>query len=609
MSGFVGIINTDQAPLDRDLLHKMTAFMAYQGPDGSGICAEGSVGLGHALLRTAFESAQENQPYSIDGRVWIVADARIDAREELAARVSSLPLGLGPTPDVHLILQAYLKWGEGCVEHLLGDFAFVIWDERERKLFGARDHFGVKQFFWTQAGQSLVVSNNLRCVRLHPGVSEELDELFIADFLLFEGSQQPEATVYRQVKRLPPAHTLTWRAGGDVIVQRYWTLAVKETRVTGVTGKDGDGLIEEYTDLLERAVGDRLRTRSARILMSGGLDSTSIAATAVKLLSADGSGFDLSAATAVHNRLMPCNEGYFAQLAGDALRIPIQIQPVDDFKLYQGWDRPELVRSEPHNWPLTIITDNGLKNMPEGTRLVLTGDGGDTGFVGVPLFASRVFSPRFPKLFWESLCFMAAERKRPPLGVRKRVRTLLRMAPDVAYPSWLNPDLERRLGLKDRWLSVQGPQTDSGAISPALESYTSVFWTQFREQDNPAETFHPVEYRYPFFDLRLVRFMLSLPYLPWRHDKRIAREAFRGVLPDEVIERPKTPLARNGLSARYTQYEAEVRRLSAHPSLGGFVDRQAFSDASRGVENDEAALCANLRVLSLNYWFQFALWE
>ncbi len=178
MSGIVGMVTLDGSPIDRELLERMTASLAFRGPDAQVTWADGPVGFGHTLLRTTFESEHEQQPCSLDGQVWITADARIDDRanliDKLAAHGREASLDV---PDVELILHAYHVWGEKCVEHLLGDFAFAIWDGRERRLFCARDHFGVKPFFYAVVGGCFVFSNTLNCVRLHPGVSGRFERL------------------------------------------------------------------------------------------------------------------------------------------------------------------------------------------------------------------------------------------------------------------------------------------------------------------------------------------------------------------------------------------------------------------------------------------------
>ena len=145
MSGFVAIVDTRGAPVDRDLLEKLTDSLQCRGPDRRDVWLEGPVGLGHTLFRTTHQAQYENQPASIDGRVWIAGSIRVDGREALVEELDlDTPLSLETTPDSELVLHAYSKWGENCLDHLLGDFAFALWDTRERKLFCARDHFGMR---------------------------------------------------------------------------------------------------------------------------------------------------------------------------------------------------------------------------------------------------------------------------------------------------------------------------------------------------------------------------------------------------------------------------------------------------------------------------------
>src|SRR2546425_1936863 len=304
MSGIVGIVDFAGAPVDPSLLRKMTEFMAYRGPDAQEVRAQGPVGLGHAVLRTTSNPAPERQPCTLDGRVWITADARVDNRQELVRRlVACGRVEPGAAGDARLILHAYHVWGEDCVEHLLGDFAFAVWDGRERRLFCARDHFGVKLFYYAHLGNCVVFSNTLECVRLHPAVSDGLNERAIGDFLLFGANQEPATTTFADIQRLPPAHTLSC-VEGALRVRRYWTLSIGRENRYARAGEH----VERFGELLRKAVADRLRTERIGVLMSGGLDSTTVAATARELLSKEAGPFDLRAYTAVYETLIPDQE-------------------------------------------------------------------------------------------------------------------------------------------------------------------------------------------------------------------------------------------------------------------------------------------------------------
>ena len=219
----MGIFGRDGAPVDRPLLESLTHFLGYRGPDACEIWVDGPVGFGHTLLRTTYESLAENQPAVLDRTFSITADARIDCRAELVAELTQAGRKIRQAaPDPELILHAYAAWQEACVQHLRGDFAFAIWDARRKKLFCARDHFGVKPFYYAALGSAFLFGNTLDCMRLHPDVSEELNDSAIADFLLFGLNCDETTTTFRDIRRLPPAHFLSVSVEG-LRTGRYWS--------------------------------------------------------------------------------------------------------------------------------------------------------------------------------------------------------------------------------------------------------------------------------------------------------------------------------------------------------------------------------------------------
>ena len=249
MSGIVGIYHRNGAPVNRALLESLCDFLAFRGPDAREIWVNGSVGFAHALLRTTHESKTERQPASLEGRFQIVADARLDARNELIAELQSAGQNVSTiAPDCDLILHAYAVWGTSCIDHLLGDFSFALWDSSARRMFCARDHFGVKPFYYAQLGAIFVFSNTLNCIRKHPAVSGKLNDLAIADFLLFDMIREPGATSFSDIHRLPPAHTLVCDPA-SVSLRRYWALPIKETQHY----KKPCQCVEQFKELLDRA--------------------------------------------------------------------------------------------------------------------------------------------------------------------------------------------------------------------------------------------------------------------------------------------------------------------------------------------------------------------
>ncbi len=137
MSGFIGIFNPDDAPVNCELLERLTESLTFRGPDAQGSLVRRAQWVSDTLcFEPRGRPGHERQPFTLDQQVWIVADARVDAREDLVRELGCRhDLALNQTPDVELILRAYLKWGEACLDHLIGDFSFAIWDGRSAKAF------------------------------------------------------------------------------------------------------------------------------------------------------------------------------------------------------------------------------------------------------------------------------------------------------------------------------------------------------------------------------------------------------------------------------------------------------------------------------------------
>jgi len=207
-------------------------------------------------------------------------------------------LDLSQTSDAELLLRAYLIWGEDCPKRLLGDFSFIIWDGRRRTVLCARDPFGVKLLYYARVGQSLVVSNTLRCIRQHPCVSARLNERAMGDFLLFRANHDPDTTAFADIQRVPVGHSL-YACDPLVRVRRYHTFAVRAK----VHHRNASDYVGQFREAMDRAVGDRLRGKKTMILMSGGLDATTLAATGIDVAAASGRPLDLEALTGVFTRV------------------------------------------------------------------------------------------------------------------------------------------------------------------------------------------------------------------------------------------------------------------------------------------------------------------
>ena len=603
LSGFVCILHRDNTPIDQALLQSLTDFLSFRGPDARNIWVDQSVGMGHALLETTRESKNKPQPLGVEERYWIVADARLDAREELIAEVQSAERPAhSNAPDCELILNAYAAWGEACVDHLKGDFSFAIWDKQHKKLFCARDHFGIKPFYYASLGSLLVLSNTLNCIRRHPAISPQRNDLAIADFLLFDIIRELEATSFADIRRLPPAHVLVCEEG-SIAVRRYWTLPVSDP----VHFRQPADCVQQFRELLDRAVSDRVRTASVGVLMSGGLDSSTIAASARRTLSGNGAGRGVTAYTDVFETLIPHEERRYATLVAEAVKIPIEFHISDEAGLANDRNHQDIAWPEPWHSPLLDGGQSQLRQVAARNRVALTGFGGDPALsclLSIHFF-QLLRERRFGRAIGDAAGYLTTEGRFSRLYLRTRWEKWFGGKSQIPhYPGWLNRDLESSLGLRERWEAVMSaPAGNGSARRTAYEAMLDPSWPNLFEGYDPGVTGIPVEVRHPFFDLRLVRFLLALPALPWCSDKELLREAARGVLPDSVRLRRKSPLLEDPLVALLRQKEsAWVDSFEAVPELTRYVERRRIPKVFR--EKDAWTAWIHLRPLSLNFWLR-----
>ncbi len=279
MSGIFGIYNRNNKPVDKAIFDTMLAGMSYWQPDDRGTWCHGPVALGHTMLWNTPESKFERLPDKQDVVV-ITMDGRLDNREELARQLAMSGRPLNQITDSSFILQSYRKWGEECPRHLLGDFAFAIWDEQKQQLFCARDHVGVKQFYFHLTDKLFVFANDLRGLVEHPDISQEINDEAVANFIVNNQLLSQKLTFFRDIEKLPPAHTLTV-AAYEVQENCYWRLE----DVSRVRFKDVDEYATKLRNLLEQAVHARVRTSyPVASHLSGGLDSSSVAVLAARKL-------------------------------------------------------------------------------------------------------------------------------------------------------------------------------------------------------------------------------------------------------------------------------------------------------------------------------------
>lgn len=598
MSGIVGIVNFDGAPIDRDLLTRLTESMTFRGPDAQQIAIDRHAGFGHAMLRTTAESATEKQPLTLDGRVWLTADARLDGRRDLIAKLRKT--FETPPTDAELILHAYGAWKDDCVKHLTGDFAFAIWDSTLDRLLCARDHLGVRQFYYSHKNDQFVFSNTLNALRRHPQVSNKLNELAIGDFLVFGLNHDPATTIFTDIQRLPKAHTLVVSREG-IRVQEYWTPAA-----TPVRYKNDADYIVRFNELLGQAVDDRLRTTNAGILMSGGLDSSGIAAIAREKVA-------LKAYCVVYDSAFHDDERQYASLVAGTLKIPLEFLPGNEINQQNGW---QTIGSAPEPFnvdPIYVVSSELLRRVSSHARVALTGWDGDTFLNETPRhsFAQSLKNGRIARLLFDLTRFVYFQHGPPPIGIRTQWRRLRNPNWNrPPYPAWLNDDFAKRLNLPERWQQLSADESLAHRrVHPtrprAFRTVFSPHWDSLFARYDAGTTSLALEVRHPLIDVRLVDYLLGLPVIPWLLDKTILRKAMVGILPEAVRTRPKSPLAGDpGLLLRHTRKFQEIDEFKPVSAICSYVDRQSIPRLTEEVHSVQ--LSVNVRPFCLNQWLAYS---
>jgi asparagine synthase (glutamine-hydrolysing) len=432
-------------------------------------------------------------------------------------------------------------------------------------------------------------------LRVHPGITAKLCDAYIGDYLLIGCNMHPALTAFEQIERLPPAHTLAaWQE--RVSFTRYWSFPIEEP----LRYRRSREYVDEFRGLLNKAVEDRLRTDRASISLSGGLDSTTVAAEATRQLGVPG---NLLGATYGFNRAIRDPEPPLARRVADYLGIRFHYLAGDDYGLFDRCDSlagrfpwpTDLALAAPVCDVYDIIAGHG--------RLLLTGEGGDFGFV--PSLAvhcgARVF-----RLHWDVGKYILTHGHLPRVGFRVTWQRWRGTSPKEVppYPQWFEPEFESQMNLRDRYRELVREPPQAHPFRPdSYSSLSSPFVSTLFENYDAGYRRLPLEVRHPLFDLRIQRFFLRLPMLPWCADKELLRVAMRGRLPVEILRRPKTPVKGNPLWGMLQEGDAD--RLDNFPQASGFeyyVARDKIKAAWK--ERDVKNLESHFRAVSLNYWLQ-----
>jgi asparagine synthase (glutamine-hydrolysing) len=626
MSGICGIVRFDNDPRGLSDVTRMTHAMSYRGPDGIAHWYDDKVALGHCLLRTTEEAAEEVQPLRNEqGSIVLVMDGTLWNASELRRQLTSAGAVLRNRSDSELVLRSYEIWGRDCLSQIDGDFALAIYNLWKREVFCARDRVGMRPLYWHQSSQNgFCFASDPEALLAIPGMPRRLNETRIADtfFEDLEGYDL-ESTLYLDLARLPPAHQLVAMPGG-VKRERYWTMALPPTLKLR-SEKDYEAA---FRSVMTEAVHRRLRggPRTGTML-SGGVDSGAVSALAAEVRSKTGGG-PLTTFSAVGGAADGCQET-------KAIRTSVEmmgIQPhfVDYTRL--GDLTEELVEhmfrpSSPFDAHMSMIRSIYLSARRAGLRAVLDGVGGDSVLNDGQLLAYLLRRGRFVRALREA--------RGPPgvVGLDPASVRLLGAAKAAFVPSWLRAEIlrtratsqfprypdrlirgdfaRRTAVLERRAVRNIAAAALSGQGSPACRALLALGpdITVARERYERVASRMGIEARDPFLDLQLMSLCFSLPVGQLTSQgwpKSILRRSMQALLPGTVVWRPE----RTHLGWKFTSAVLiaahKLARLVKSSECEDYVElanlERNVAEFIRWPGDDNVRLRRTLPSLSLGHW-------
>ena len=617
MCGINGIAFSSKSgrQIDRRVLESMRDVITHRGPDDQGIFVDGAVGLGHRRLSIVDVAAGHQPMTNEDNSLHIIFNGEIynhsDFRESLEARGHIYRTHC----DTETILHLYEDFGDVCVEHLRGMFAFAIWDQRKRELFIARDRLGVKPLYYAQSDDgSLFFGSEIKTLFKAGALKPEMNFAALPDYLA-NHAPSGEETLFRGVKRLLPGHTLTW-ADGEVRVKKYWDVSFAKTAARRTDRE----FIAEWSDLFRTSVRLRLMADvPLGMFLSGGIDSSAIAAVMSGMVDEPIKTFSVAFAEREANELA------YARMVAEAFKTnhhEVTVSPEEFFAAL-----PKLVwhEDEPLAHPSSVALYFVSLLASQHVKVVLTGEGSDELLAGYARYRKTILNLSFGKRYRNltpdvlQTAVRSGIESMPGSRMRQKLmRTFLNIPPDIesiyfdnfaVFPlamqaSLLSAETRERVQPIDPYAGVRKVLAETDAqllLDRLLYADIKTYLHELLMKQDQMSMATSVESRVPFLDHKLVEFTCSLPErlkLRGGTTKYILRESMKGVLPDAILSRSKmgfpVPIGswfRGAYHSVIDEYVLSERATSRGIFNAEFV-RELVKRHQSGAENHDERLWA-----------------
>lgn len=592
MCGITGIFNFDSQSVNRELLTRMTRVLSHRGPDDEGVCAWDNVGFGHRRLSIIDLSERGRQPMSNeDGTVWITYNGEIYNHLALREKLRKKGHLYKSQTDTETIIHLYEEEGPDCLEHLEGEFAFSIWDANKKVVFCARDRLGVKPFYYHISQARLIFASEIKAILAHPELTRKIDSQALSHYLSFSVSPAP-LTFFKDILKLEAGHYLLVSSGGKIVKRQYWD-CVPKPKIKRAE--------PEATEAIRLKLEGSIRARLMSdvpfgVFLSGGIDSSANVAFMSRMMVEPVKTFNVAIEGSCGY-----DESYFAESVSRSFHAEYNSIRID-FEDFRGLFNNLAYYTDEPLCDYACIPNFYLAKLArqKGVSVIQVGEGSDELFCGYRSYAAILNLIKFyyplPRLIKVPIFNLS----RLILGERTHyaVSRAARNQEVFLGGSYLFNEEEKAFLFKKSF-NAKGLITSEAYVSGVYRNLLNKF-----PQASPLDKMiyldlkvrlpelllmradkmtmaNSVEARLPFLDYQFVEYVLSLPdEYKYRHSqtKYIFKKSLEGILPREVIYRPKKGFAGSPLNLFGAQFQECLRQAykSTEPLLAEYFDMDNF---------------------------------
>lgn len=545
MCGISGILNKG-APVQPDMIRRMTDSMCHRGPDAEGFYIDRQLAFGHRRLSIIDLSAAANQPFEDpSGRYVIVFNGEIYNYAEIKSLLNDYPFRTHG--DTEVILAGYMRWGADCLTHLRGMYTIAIWDKLECELFIARDRLGVKPLYYYHDNEQFVFASEIRAILSAGVIKRKINQTAILEYFRYQSIGFP----FSPVEGIYQMQAGTWMRikDNEINIHAYWDPTARNHDFHFTGKKEVE---QKIKDLMLQSVKRRLVSDvPVGAFLSGGIDSSAVVGLMVEAGDPSPNTFNISFDESEYD------ESKYADIIAkkfNTRHTQIRLKPeVMLEELTNALDAMDTPSGDGIN---TFVVSKAIHK--EGIRVALSGVGGDELFAGYPIFEHYI---RFQQKSWLWKIPSPLKNGLPQFlgkGSKKdRMRQLLALpspAIEYTYPVlrqlWSPVAIQELTNLRGAEQPIFSQQLIS--YGPALKKLpffsqvTAAEYLGYTQQTLLKDTdqmsmANSLEIREPFFDQDLVEFVMSVPdhFKVPVYPKSLLVESLKPMLPDEIVHRKK----------------------------------------------------------------------